>query len=61
MKLEILNDKNIVVMTTTSVCCIPDKSTLNVMSKGGYKFKLDGKSITIKKLKELENIENDQD
>ena len=59
MKFEILNDKNKVVMTTTSASCIPDRNTLNIMSKGGYKFKMDGKSITLKKLKEIENIEND--
>ncbi len=52
MKFEVVNDKNKVVMSTTSPSCIYDKDTLNLMSKAGYKFKLDGKAITIKKLNE---------
>lgn len=52
MKFEVVNDKNKTVMNTTSPSCIPDKGILTSMSKAGYKFKLDGKLITIKKLNE---------
>lgn len=64
MKFEVVNDKNITVMSTTSASCIYDKNILNSISKAGYKFKLDGKIITIKKLdeklKEINNAENNQ-
>ena len=49
MIFEVVNDKNKTVMSTTYVSCIYDKDILNSMSKAGYKFKLDGKVITIKK------------
>ena len=53
MKFEIINDKNKVVMNTTHGYCIPDKDILTSMSKVGYKFKLDDRAITIKKLNEM--------
>ena len=63
MKFEIINDKNKVVMNTTYTCCIPNKDILTLMSKTGYKFKLDGKAITIKKLneklKEVKDVKSD--
>lgn len=61
MKFEVINDKNKTVMSTTSLSCIPNKNELNSMSKAGYKFKIDGKAITIKKLNEkLKEIVNDK-
>ena len=63
MKFEVINDKNKTVMSTDSPSCIPDKGTLDSISKAGYKFKLDGKITTIKKLneqlKEIGNVKND--
>lgn len=53
MKFEVINDKGQVVMTTTSANCIPDKDVLNSMSKSGYKFRIDGKAVTQKKLSEM--------
>lgn len=53
MKFEVINDKNKTVMRTPSPHCIPDKDILTLMSKAGYKFKLDGRIITIKKLNEM--------
>ena len=50
MKFEVINDKNMIVMNTTSIYCIPDKEMLISMSKAGYRFRLDGKIITTKKL-----------
>ena len=65
MKFEVVNDKNITVMSTTSASCIYDKDILKSMAKAGYKFKLDGKTITVKKLdeklKEINNDKNNQD
>lgn len=52
MKFEVVNDKNKTVMSTVSPSSIYDKDTLTLMSKAGYKFKLDGKTITLKKLNE---------
>ena len=61
MKFEVINDKNKTVMSTTSLSCIPNENELNSMSKAGYKFKIDGKAITIKKLNEkLKEIVNDK-
>ena len=53
MKFEIINDKNKVVMHTSSPSCIPDKDTLMSMLSAGYKFKLDGKILSKKALNEL--------
>ena len=65
MKFEVINTKNKTVMSTTSPSCIYDKDILSSMSKAGYKFKLDGKTITVKKLneklKELNDAKNNQD
>ena len=52
MKFEVVNDKSRVVMHTEYISCIPPKDILNSMSDSGYKFKLDGKIISIKKLNE---------
>lgn len=50
MKFEVINDKNKVVMNTTDVSCIPPKEILHSMAGAGYKFKLNDKLITIKKI-----------
>lgn len=62
MNFEVVNDKNKTVMRTTSPSCVPDKDMLNLISKAGYKFKLDGKTIScksiIEKIKEIMNGNN---
>ncbi len=40
-------------MSTDDLPCIPDESQLTSMSTAGYKFKIDGKAVSIKKIKEL--------
>lgn len=50
MKFEVLNDKGITVMQTETKSCIPSEDELAAMSKAGYKFRIDGKNITIRKL-----------
>ena len=63
MRFEVINDRNKTVMQTAHMSCIPDKELLNAMSKAGYKFKLNGKMTTIKKLsdkiKEVDDDKND--
>lgn len=53
MKFEVINDKGVAVMSTEYVSCIPDDGQLTSMSKAGYKFKIGGKSTSIKKIKEI--------
>ena len=61
MEFEVINDKNRTVMNTMSKSCLPDKKLLISMSKNGYKFRLNGKMVTVKKLndklKEQYNID----
>ena len=52
MKFEVINSNSKTLMHTETWLCVPDEETLKSMSKAGYKFKLDGKTITIKKLNE---------
>ena len=53
MEFKVLNENGICVMSTTHVSCIPDEEQLKDMAKFGYKFKLDGKAISVKKIKEF--------
>ena len=55
MKFEVINDKNKTVYYTYSEKAIPCKEHLNSMSKAGYKFKIDGKIASKKKVEELIN------
>ena len=52
MKFEVINDKNKTVLLTEYVSCIPNDSALASMFDAGYRFKVDGKIILLKKLKE---------
>ncbi len=40
-------------MNTEYMSCIPTVSQLDSMNKAGYKFKLDNKIVSVKKLKEF--------
>ena len=53
MKFEIVNEKGVVVFNTEYNECIPTKQQIDDMSKAGYKFKIDGKNATKKKVLEL--------
>ena len=58
---EVFNDKGKRVMYTEHISCIPEKYILSSMLKVGYKFKLNGKAITVQKLNEqLKEIINDK-
>ena len=41
------------VMSTEHISCFPTKEQLSSMVKAGYKFKIDGKPVTKKKIEEL--------
>ena len=58
MLFEIYTEKGRRLFYTSSEECIPDKDILNSMSKAGYKFKLNGKQISLKNLEKQirENI-----
>lgn len=58
MKFEVVNDKGVTVMQTEMKSCVPNDDELFTMSKAGYKFKLDGKSVSIKKIKETLKTSN---
>ena len=53
MKFEVVNDKNKTVMTTNYIGCIPTDKELSSMYKAGYKFKLNGKAVSLKKVLEI--------
>ena len=52
MKFQIFGKDKKCKLVTESKSCIPDMKELSLMNKAGYKFKLDGKAISIAKLKE---------
>lgn len=53
MKFEIINQDEKTVMQTEFTECIPDKETIDLMIKGRYKFKIDGKIVSRKKIDEI--------
>lgn len=53
MIFQVINDKGVLVMRTEQKSCIPDDNQLLSMSKAGYKFKVDGKLTSIKRVKEI--------
>lgn len=61
MKFEVINDKNMPVMSTVYVSCIPNNDAINSLSKAGYRFRLDGKIMSVKKLNEqIKELKNEQ-
>lgn len=55
MLFEVINDKKQTVMFTEEKECIYENDILKLMFNAGYKFKLNGKSITLKSLKDFIN------
>lgn len=53
MIFEIFDEKGKRVFFTYDINCVPNKTQLNSMIKGGYKLKLNEKFITKKKLEEI--------
>ena len=56
MKFEVLNKDGCIIFNTPHEVCLPPIKHIDSMIKAGYKFKLDGKSITKNKL--IENFNN---
>lgn len=52
MKFQIFGKDNQCKFVTEYKSCIPDISELIIMTKSGYKFRLNGKLISLSKLKE---------
>lgn len=50
---EVIREDGIAVMGCSSVSCIPDSKQIDDMCSAGYKFKLNGKRISPKALKEI--------
>lgn len=59
MKFEVVTDKGIPLMSCKTVSCIPDEQQLRSIYDAGHRFRLNGKSISIKKILEYvkENTE----
>lgn len=53
MTFQVINDKGVPVMRTEYESCIPDDSQLSSMSKAGYKFRIDAKAASVKRVKEV--------
>ena len=53
MKFEVINDKNKIMFRCDDVSCIPDPADIKMMSVGGYKFRIDGKIISARKVIEV--------
>lgn len=52
MKFQVFGKDNQCRFVTESKNCIPDIKELTAISKAGYKFKLDGKVVSLSRLKE---------
>lgn len=53
MKFEVVNRFGKTMASYMDYSCIPEKDVLESMYKAEYRFKLDGKNISLKKAKEL--------
>lgn len=53
MKFEVINQANKVVMNTEQISRIPNDARLKLMNIAGYKFKMNGKPISLIRLKEF--------
>ena len=52
MKFQVFGKDNQCRFVTESKSCIPDIAELKAISKAGYKFKLNGKVVSLARLKE---------
>lgn len=53
MLFEVIDPSGLGMMRCNSQECIPEVRTLTSMTSAGFKFKLNGKIISLKKLKDL--------
>ena len=47
-KFQIFNSEGKRIMHTDEVNCLPDKKSIEELAKNGYKFKIDGKTVSKK-------------
>lgn len=57
MKFEVINDKQKTVMQTTNIACVPNETEIKLMTKAGYKFRMNGKLIKKSDLQKIINNE----
>ena len=53
LKFEVVDDKNKTVYFTHTISGIPQKEHLSAMSNAGYKFKIDGRVVSKKRIEEM--------
>lgn len=53
MRFKVINDKNKVMFRCDDVSCIPDPADIKMMSASGYKFRMDEKIISARKVIEV--------
>lgn len=53
MKFQVLSQNNTPLMVTASIKCIPTSKELISMERAGYKFKMDNKMVSRKKVIEF--------
>lgn len=61
MRFEIVNDKDSVVMSTNYRSCIPNSDQLSSMVKVGFKFRVDGKIMSKKRVEEMRNASSQRE
>lgn len=59
MKFEVINRDGVVVFNTEYKECIPSLQELKDMESGGYKFRIDGKTMKVSKIDVLQESNND--
>lgn len=59
MKFEVINRDGVVVFNTEYKECIPSLQELKDMESGGYKFRVDGKTVKASKIDNLPESNND--
>ena len=52
MDFKVIRNDGVCAMSTTFISCIPSEEQLNGMADAGYRFELNGKPVTRKKIKE---------
>lgn len=58
-KFEVVNNNGVSFMSCYSIDLLPDDRQLTSLSRAGYKFRVDGKILSLKKIKELKENNNE--
>ena len=58
---EIIDDRGQPMMSTKQDSCIPSYEQLSILAKDRHKFRMDGKAVSLKKMKEyLDGIKTEE-